>query len=122
MKNKLSLGFIVAVSSLLPLIAQAQSNSLGDKSPATVEEQRKAVHKPHISRKQKLLFRKANVKHTAQYEFYKRIENAAKEKQRILRKMAAPQYSDFSYFGHKSRPKKHLPFQMRYCKECGIRH
>lgn len=122
MKNKLSLGFFVAVVGAMPLTARAQSNSLGDKGPATVEEQQRAVHKPHVSRKQRLLFRKANVKHTAQYEFYKRIEKAAKEKQKILKKMATPQYADFSYFGHKRRPKKHLPFQMRYCKECGIRH
>jgi galactokinase len=123
MKKVSSLGFFVGlIGASLPFLASAQNNTLGDKSTATVEEQKQAVHKQHTSRRQRLLFRKPNVKHTAQYEFYKRIENAAKEKQRILKQMAKPQYSDFTYFGHKTRPKKHLPSQMRYCKECGIRH
>jgi predicted phosphodiesterase len=59
---------------------------------------------------------------TAEYKFYVHAESVAKEKQRVLRKMAAPQYSDITYFGHKHKPKKHLPYAMRYCKECGIRH
>jgi len=42
---------------------------------------------------------KQNVRHTAQYEFYKRVELAAKEKQRVMRKLAKPQYSNFSYYG-----------------------
>jgi hypothetical protein len=67
-------------------------------------------------------WKRTNVKRTAQYEFYKRVEEAAKEHQRILRKLHRPQYSDFLYYGHKRKPKKHSPDQMRYCKECGIRH
>ena len=119
----LKLGLLVGlVGTLFPFFSRAQSNSLGDRGPASVEEQSRTVHKQHITRKQRLLFRKPNVKHTAEYEFYVRIEKAAKAKQRMLRKLAKPQYSDFTYFGHKNPPKKHLPFAMRYCKECGIRH
>ena len=66
--------------------------------------------------------RRQNVKHTARYEFYERIERAAKEKQRILRKLAKPQYSDPRYFGHKRIPKRRPANKMRYCGECGIRH
>src|SRR5579859_3328132 len=118
MKN-LKLGFFIGfVGMLSPWLSYGQGNSLGDRGPATVEEQHHTVHK-RITRKQKLLFRKPNVKNTAEYEFYVRIEKAAKEKQRMLRKLAKPQYSDFSYFGHRRPPKKHLPFAMRYCKECG---
>src|SRR5579859_2189502 len=121
--ENLKLGFFVGLAGILiPFLGRAQSNSLGDRGPATVEEQHHTARKQRITRKQKLLFRKPNVKHTAEYEFYVRIEKAAKEKQRMLRKLAKPQYSDFSYFGHKHPPKKHLPFAMRYCKECGIRH
>jgi len=66
--------------------------------------------------------RKQNVKHTARYEFYERIEQAAKDKQRILKKLAKPQYSDPRYFGHKKIPKRRAANKMRYCGECGIRH
>lgn len=120
-KSKLHF-FIGLVGMLFPFLSRAQSNSLGDRGPATVEEQSHAVHKQYITRKQKLLFKKRNVKHTAEYEFYVRIEKAAKAKQRMLRELSKPQYSNFAYFGHKNPPKKHLPFAMRYCKECGIRH
>jgi hypothetical protein len=66
--------------------------------------------------------RKQNVKHTARYEFYERIEKAAKDKQRMLKILAKPQYSDPSYFGHKKKPKRRPPHKMRMCDECQIRH
>jgi hypothetical protein len=77
------------------------------------------------SKKKKTRFfapRRPNVKHTARYEFYERVEKAAKEKQRILKELAKPQYSDYRYFGHKKIPKRRKPHKMRYCEECGIRH
>ena len=157
MKN-LKLGFFVGLLGILfPFLSRGQTNSLGDRAPAIIEKPYHTVHKQHITRKQKLLFRKPNVKHTpdyeyyhhmarearakqreklkeiklrgishprqtAEYKFYVHAESVAKEKQRVLRKMAAPQYADITYFGHKHKPKKHLPYAMRYCKECGIRH
>jgi hypothetical protein len=66
--------------------------------------------------------KKGNVKHSARYEFYDRIEQAAKDKKRILRKLAKPQFSDPRYFGHKHIPKRRPANKMRYCGECGIRH
>jgi len=156
--KQVKLGFFVGLLGMLfPFLSRAQSNSLGDRAPATIETQHHTAHKQRITRKQKLLFRKPNVKHTPDYEYYShmeqaaqekqrekfkeiklrgishprhtaeyklyvRAENVAKEKQRMLRKMAKPQYSDITYFGHKHKPKKHLPYAMRYCKECGIRH
>jgi len=87
---------------------------------------RKHSHRVHFSRKEKrrqrLLFKKPKVENTARYEFYKRVEEAAKEKQRILKKLSKPQYSNFAYFGHKNKPKRNKPYAMKYCKECGIRH
>jgi hypothetical protein len=154
----LKLGFFVGlVGMLLPFLGRGQSNSLGDRAPTAEKVQNHSAHKMHITRKQRLLFKKPKVKHspdyeyyshmeqvardkqrtalkeiklrgirhpkqTAEYKFYVRAEKVAKEKQRILRKMAEPQYSDITYFGHKHKPKKHLPYAMRYCKECGIRH
>jgi hypothetical protein len=67
-------------------------------------------------------FKKGKVKHSARYEFYERIERAAKEKQRLMRKLAKSQYSDPSYFGHKKKPKRRPPHKMRFCNECHIRH
>lgn len=154
----LRLGFFVGfLGMVLPFLCRGQSNTLGDRGPAAEGEQHRAFHKPHVTRKQKLLFRKPKVQHTAEYEYYSRMEQVAREKQRValqeirlrgtphprqtaeykfyvraekvakekqhvLRELAKPQYSDFTYFGHKHPPKKHLPFAMRYCKECGIRH
>lgn len=63
-----------------------------------------------------------NVRHTARYEFYERVEKAAREKQRLLRKLAKPAFSDRRYFGHRRIPKRNTPHNMRYCDECGIRH
>jgi hypothetical protein len=63
-----------------------------------------------------------DAQNTAEFEFYQRAEAVAKEKQHKLIEMAKPQYSNFAYFGHKRLPKKHLPYAMRYCKECGMRH
>jgi hypothetical protein len=67
-------------------------------------------------------FKKANVKHTARYEFYDRLEQVAKDRKRMIKKLAKPQYSDPRYFGHKKIPKRRPPHKMRYCGECNIRH
>ena len=91
---------------------------------ATVAKHPKKKHSRFFApRKAKAAtFKKGNVKHSARYEFYERIEKAAKEKQKILRKLARPQYSDPSYFGHKKKPKRRPPHKMRFCDECHIRH
>ena len=157
MKNTKLGFFIVGLFLSAPIISKAQSNSLGDRGPDVIVEESHQKFKPRITRKQKLLFKKPKVQHTAKYEyyenveqkarekqkearskeklfpnpkfkssaeydFYKRVELAAINRQRIIREMAKPQYSDFAYFGHKHKPKRHLPYAMRYCKECGIRH
>ncbi|MGC4022362.1 MAG: hypothetical protein QM734_10630 [Cyclobacteriaceae bacterium] len=156
--KKIQLGFFIfGFSLLLSFASRAQSNSLGDRAPEVMEDRSQKKYKPKVTRKQRLLFRKPNVRHTAryqyydrveemakekqqislqkekllpepifrssgEYDFYKRVELAAKNKKRILREMSKPQYSDFTYFGHKRKPKRHLPYAMSYCKECGIRH
>jgi hypothetical protein len=121
--QNLKLGFFIAVGAMaISVAAQAQDNTLGDRHEEVTTKTSKKIHRIHLSRKQRLLLRHPSVKHSAEYEFYARVEKVAKEKQKILRKMAKPQYSNYLYFGHKNPPKKHLPYQMRYCKECGIRH
>ena len=91
-------------------------------SPATAPKQEttKKFYSPRLKKTAK--YKKPKVKHTAQYEFYQRVEQAARDKQRILKKLSKPQFSDPSYFGHKRKPKKRPPHRMRYCSECHIRH
>lgn len=66
--------------------------------------------------------KKRKVTRTPEYEFYHRVEKAAKEKQRILRKLSKPQYANPAHFGHKRIPKRRPPHRMRLCKVCHIRH
>jgi hypothetical protein len=106
-----------------PWLVQAQNTTLGDRNSNELEVKSDKAKRAHISSKrQKILLKRAKVKHTAQYEFYARIEQAAKNKQRILKKMATPQYANPLYFGHKRSPKRNPVYKMKYCKECGIRH
>jgi hypothetical protein len=66
--------------------------------------------------------KKQNPKFTAEYEYYERVEKIAHERKLLVKKLAKPQYANFLYYGHKRKPRKHRPDQMRYCPECGIRH
>jgi hypothetical protein len=63
--------------------------------------------------------RRTPVRHTAQYEFYERVERAAKLRQRMLIEQSKHKKSNF---GHRKKPRKRPPHKMRYCDECGIRH
>jgi hypothetical protein len=81
-----------------------------------------AREKALVAAKKKQLIRIPHLSYTAEYDFYKRVELAAHNRQKILRKRSTPQYTNFAYFGHKHPPKRHLPYAMSYCKECGIRH
>lgn len=104
------------------LAAHAQINTLGDRSeklPIVAPQKAKRAHTPHRRRP---FYKKPKAKHTAVYEFYARVEQAAKNKQRLIKRLAKPQYSNPLYYGHKRPPKKHTPDKMKYCKECGIRH
>jgi hypothetical protein len=86
---------------------------------------REPVHKtgifsPHRASGYKV--KKQKVTRSAQYEFYERVAEAAKAHMKELKELSKPQYSNFLYYGHKRKPKKHTPDKMRYCPECGIRH
>lgn len=78
------------------------------------------IHSPQHGKAAKR--KKQKVEHTAQYEFYERVAQAAREKQRILKYLSRPQFADHRHSGHKKMPKRRLPHKMRYCSECGIRH
>jgi hypothetical protein len=115
--------FYCLLISCLPWLSQAQTTTLGDRnSDESIVRMNKAQRARNSEQRQKNLLKKAKVKHTAQYEYYARVEHIAKEKQKMLKKMAAPQYSNPLYFGHKRPPKRNAVHKMKYCKECGIRH
>jgi len=101
---------------LLSIAVSAQSTTPNSLDPGT----KKVFYSPSHAKKVKT--RKVNVKHTPRYEFYKRVEMAAREKQKNLKKLSKAQYSDRRYFGHKHIPARRPWYKIRYCKECGIRH
>lgn len=55
-------------------------------------------------------------------EYEDRMKQNVKEKRKKAKAMEKPQYSDWTYFGHKRKPKKRSPDKMKFCDECGIRH
>ena len=55
-------------------------------------------------------------------EFYERMEDNARRNRKLEKKMEHPRYSDFSYFGHKKKPKIRPVGKRKFCKECGIVH
>ena len=105
---------------LVPFLALGQSKEQANMPTSLVPSQPHKVQTAHRIKAAK--FKKPKMQHTARYEYYERVEKAAKEKQKILRKLSKPQYSNKRYFGHKCLPKKRPSLKMRYCKECGIRH
>src|SRR5258706_8163637 len=85
--QNIKLWFFIGVAMVaLPFLCSGQSNSLGDRGPAAIEEQSHKIQKQRITRKQNLLFRKPSVRHTTDYEFYHHLEQAARDKQRIALK------------------------------------
>ena len=125
MAMNLSGYFCLALISITASVGYAQTGKSFDpeRGPDSRNPASKSEHKVFSPRKAKVFKgKKINVRHTARYEFYERVEKAAKEKQYIMRKLARPQYSNRLYFGHKHKPKKRPPHRMRYCEQCGIRH
>ena len=55
-------------------------------------------------------------------EYEERMEANAKRYEKEAKMAEKPQYSDFSYFGHKKKPKKRPVGKRKFCKECGIVH
>ena len=105
--------------------AQSTGEFSGPLPRAPESKVREPVHRRGIfspRRAQAYKAKKHKVTRSAEYEFYKRVEQAAKDHQKQLKKLAKPQYSNFLYYGHKRKPKIHPPEKMRYCSECGIRH
>jgi hypothetical protein len=108
---------------LLVLIVFFGSAAIGQQAPTSRDPgRRNQVHSPKLTQAKKAHKKRPKVEHTAQYEFYERVERAAKEKQRILKYLDKRQFKDHRYFGHKRIPKRRPPHKMRYCNECGVRH
>jgi hypothetical protein len=126
--------YLIIISGLLLASCQKQSINrsqpdLSQQNPNSLnpEEQQKYGKRPQakadtwffglFKKKQKVSWGDQLV---AEYE--ERMERNAKAKRKKAKEMEKPQYSDWTYFGHKRKPKKRSPEKMKYCEECGIRH
>jgi hypothetical protein len=109
---------VIAAFFVLPTSVKGQNY---ESSPTTLSPGIKPSLKTN-KRTREVKRGRVNVRRTAQYEFYDRVEKAARTKKKLLRKLAKPQYSNPLYFGHRTPPKKRPPHKMRFCDECGIRH
>lgn len=133
MNFKLSL-IILIVFSLSTLNATAQSKK--DKNKKEQSVQRSNSFRPNVPEEKQVAKKNTSKKKnknsfTALFtkqlddkveQFYQRQEDNAKRNRKIERKMDHPQYSDFSYFGHKKKPKIRPVGKRKFCKECGIVH
>ncbi len=108
--------YCLLVFTLLATLTYGQSTAPNAREPG----KKQVFYAPRAATSKKV--RKPKVTHTPRYEFYERIEKAAHEKKKILRKHYKAQYSDPRNFGHKRIPKRRASHKMRYCNECGIRH
>jgi hypothetical protein len=69
--------------------------------------------------------KKKTVTYDAQNEYYERIENTWREREKrekTFERREATDYMKPPYFGHKKPPKIRPLEKRRYCKICGIRH
>lgn len=70
--------------------------------------------------------RSTNEKRTSHVETEKEYVARMKKTVRLIRRQERlakrPQYSNPLYFGHRRPPKKNRAGQLKFCRECGIRH
>ena len=116
----ISLSFITA--------AWAQENSRGNTGEKARSYDDLARESATISKMSRREYKKTShykfFKHNEDLidEYYERMEANAKKYKKMERVMKKPQYSDWSYFGHKRKPKKRPVGKRKYCEECGIVH
>jgi len=130
--NKISVAIIIGVIFLSACqkqpIAQSQPND-GQQTPSTLNPEAKRDYRSQPQPRQETWFfglfkKKKKLSWGDQLiaEYEERMKRNAKEKRKKAKEMEKPQYSDWTYFGHKRKPKKRPPEKMKYCEECGIRH
>jgi hypothetical protein len=117
MKHGLVLLILLMASA--PAMAQERKTPENSLHPSTGPQ--KFPTRKEISKRERIALKpKSTV--DLQKEYYQRVEDVMKARRKAARQMEKPQYSDPLYFGHKRPPKKHSARNMRFCKECGIRH
>jgi len=119
--------FTIILLLALVVSAAAHGQSSKKKKKATVQQRSSNMHEPYyqpnISPKKSTKHRDAGgPTYDSQQEFYARVTEVQKKREKTEKLMEKPQYSDPMYFGHKHRPKKRAPSKMKFCKVCGIRH
>jgi len=118
---RLGIAFLMLVLGVTAVVGQSKNErpSALHPGPAVGADRTTQGKKRVLAGRRKSVYRSPNVRHTAQYEFYERVEQAAKQRQRLLIEQARHKKSNF---GHKRKPRKRPPHKMRFCQECGIRH
>lgn len=112
---------LILLATSISGLAYGQTSSATDNSLRPRAAQSSFPSKKEIAKREKRAMKpKTNI--DLQKEYYERVETVAKERRKAARIMQKPQYSDPMFFGHKRLPKKRAPKDMRFCKECGIRH
>jgi len=119
----LCLSFAAYSQKEAPKKQEKRSNSFEPFEPQTTKSQALELRKKTTKKKKKSFLQIFNKRLEQKREdFYERMEDNAKEKKRMARKMQHPKYSDPMYFGHKRKPKKRPPGKRKFCKECKIVH
>jgi len=118
------LGFLAWVMASYELNAQSKEETTpADKNfPTTLQPVNPVKYYGPRKAKKKS---KKTVTYDAQNEYYHRVENTWKEREKrekTLERGEATDYMKPPYFGHKKPPKVRAIEKRKYCKICGIRH
>lgn len=117
---------LVAVAAALPTFAQSSKPGAqpaqGKDFPTTLQPVNPVkYYGPRKAKKKK----KSKVTYDAQDEYYQRVEQAWREREKRERQTTMSGGTDYlkpPYFGHKKPPKIRPIEKRKYCKICGIRH
>jgi hypothetical protein len=123
MKARVFLALIFCTAIVVAAAGQSTPADTKDKNfPTTLQPVNPVkYYGPKKSRKKK----KSTVTYDAQSEYYDRIENSWREREKREKTYKSGQATDYMkppYFGHKKPPKVRPIEKRKYCKICGIRH
>ncbi|CAN5498399.1 hypothetical protein BH10BAC4_BH10BAC4_25430 [soil metagenome] len=125
MKFRLVLLFLIfSAAAVAELYAQESPKPTDKKFPTTLQPVNPVrYYGPRKEKKSKK--KKGAITHDAQNEYYKRIENTWREREKREKSYERGEALDYMkppYFGHKKPPKIRAIEKRKYCKICGIRH
>jgi hypothetical protein len=117
-KVTLSLLFFIFLSG--EIFAQQKGQTQTDKNFPTSLQPVNPVQ--HYGPKKAKKTKKKAVTYDAQNDYYNRVENTWKEREKREKSYGGVDIMKPPYFGHKKPPKIRPIEKRKYCKICGIRH